>query len=524
MHIAIYARKSTESEDRQVQSLEDQIKALRQLAKHERLPEPEIFEEARSAMIPRNRPEFDRLMMAIQEGRITGVLTWSINRLSRNDLESGVVGQFLHDGAIDFIRTPERTYRPDDNALLFAVESGMAIASGQDLKRNVIRGMKGKVERGWTCSKAPVGFLNDIESRAIVVDEERFPLVRMGWEMLLTGEFSVNHIHRELVSLGLTVSSRKGRYRPISRARLHTLFRQRFYMGEIEFKGQVFPGQHVPMITPSEFERAQILVARQRAPKTHPKMRFAFGGTLFCSVCGCRIVGERRVKYYPTSDRTATYIYYHCSGHRGCSKRAIREEVLVAKVLPLLLKLRMDKDTAEWLKDALLESTEREAAAQSRSASDLQMQHRKLSDRLKNLTILRLDNEVSSAEFHEIRSELTGRLNALSGKIQTIQDSTSTFLKNLYDRLDLSVLAGDLLGSDFDISALGQILRSAGIHNLNLETPQFELDPTLQKITVFEPLRNSSEKPKRGDYFPLNSVWWSLIDDLRTPRRNSSPS
>lgn len=516
MHIAIYARKSTESEDRQIQSLEDQISALRQLAAREGFPEPEIFEESRSAMIPDNRPEFGRLMKAVDEGRITVLLTWSLNRLSRNSKESGIIGQYLHDGAIEFIQTPERVYRPDDNALLFAVESGMAIAYGQDLKRNVVRGMKGKVERGWTCSKAPVGYLNDIESRAIVIDKDRFSLVRIGWDMLLTGEYSVNHIHRELVRLGLTVSSRKGRLRPISRARLHTMFRERFYMGEILFKGQVFPGKHPAMITRSEFDRAQILVKRQFAPKIQPLERFAFGGTLNCSVCGCRIVGERRIKNYPKSNRTATYIYYHCSGYRGCSKRAVREEVLIDAVLSELVNLRMDHDTADWLKEALLESTEKDVAIQSQSASDLQAQQRKLGDRLKNLTILRLDNEVSPAEYQEIRSELTERLNSLAEKIRSIQDFTTTHLKALYDRLDLSVMAGELLGTDNDITALGQILRTAGIHNLNLENPKFELDPVLQKITTFEPLRNGSERPKHGGSLPLNSVWWSLVDDLRT--------
>ena len=88
MRIALYARKSTEQEDRQVQSLDDQIRELTKLARRESLTIVETYHESKSAKAPNNRPEFDRLMSAIDEGRIDGILTWSINRLSRNPVWS----------------------------------------------------------------------------------------------------------------------------------------------------------------------------------------------------------------------------------------------------------------------------------------------------------------------------------------------------------------------------------------------------------------------------------------------------
>lgn len=516
MPIAIYARKSTESEDRQVQSLEDQIKVLRQLARNEGLPDPEIFQEARSALKPRNRPEFDRLMHAVECGRITGILTWSINRLSRNDLEGGIVGQHLHDGLIEFIRTPERTYRPEDNALLFSVENGMAIAYSQDLRRNVMRGMKGKVERGWTCSKAPVGYLNDFESRTITVDAERYHLVRLGWDLLLTGQHSVAAIHRQLTNMGLTVSSRKGRYRPISRARLHTVFRQRFYMGEVEFKGQTYPGNHNAMISPTEFQRAQSILTKPKQDESKSRLRFAFGGTLLCSVCGCRIVGERRIKHYPRSQRTATYIYYHCSGHRGCSKRAIREEELALIVETSLVNLRMNQDTAHWLKRSLVECVERDSLKSAENSGHIQKQLDQIEVRLNNLTMLRIDQEIDAAEYQEIRSEIVLRRSALRDRFQDLRSFSDRVLEWIRERLDCAVRAGDLLGGEHDVFALGHAMRAGGIHSLNLETGTYELDPVLQKFTAFEPLRDGSEKPKCGDLLSLNSSWWALLEELRT--------
>src|SRR5690606_25881060 len=62
MRFAIYARKSTESVDRQVQSLNDQIRELRNLASRENYTVVEIFQESRSAKAPGNRPEFDLML------------------------------------------------------------------------------------------------------------------------------------------------------------------------------------------------------------------------------------------------------------------------------------------------------------------------------------------------------------------------------------------------------------------------------------------------------------------------------
>ncbi len=69
----LYARKSTDTEDRQVQSLDDQVKYMRRIAKQQGLHiigEP-IF-ESKSAKRPFNRPQFTALLQEIEEGKIDG--------------------------------------------------------------------------------------------------------------------------------------------------------------------------------------------------------------------------------------------------------------------------------------------------------------------------------------------------------------------------------------------------------------------------------------------------------------------
>ncbi|HCH34908.1 TPA: hypothetical protein DEW05_05300 [Candidatus Saccharibacteria bacterium] len=139
---AIYARKSTEGEDRQVQSINAQLFELKKIANNEGLNVVEIFEESKSAKLPFQRPKFAKMLEMIEQGKIRGILVWQINRISRNPAESGMVQQLLQDGKLKRIRTHDRSYEPEDNALLLSVEASISNQFIMDLRKNVKRGIR----------------------------------------------------------------------------------------------------------------------------------------------------------------------------------------------------------------------------------------------------------------------------------------------------------------------------------------------------------------------------------------------
>lgn len=186
----LYARKSSESEDRQVQSIDDQINRLKQLAQDLGLEIVKIYTEAKSAKKPNNRPIFDEMMQRIENGEADGILCWQINRLSRNPIDSGKLGWLLQQGILKSIQTINRQYLPDDNVLLFSVESGMANQYILDLRKNVKRGTESKLQKGWAPNMAPLGYLNDKAEKIIVKDPDRFPLIRKMWDLMLTGNYT----------------------------------------------------------------------------------------------------------------------------------------------------------------------------------------------------------------------------------------------------------------------------------------------------------------------------------------------
>ena len=71
----LYARKSTDVEDKQVRSIEDQIAELRAFAKQNNLNVIDTFIEKQSAKIP-GRPIFGEMIKRIEKGEAQGILAW----------------------------------------------------------------------------------------------------------------------------------------------------------------------------------------------------------------------------------------------------------------------------------------------------------------------------------------------------------------------------------------------------------------------------------------------------------------
>src|SRR5947208_17167317 len=102
----IYARKSTESEDKQVLSIDSQVAELKAHALKHGVTVAEVLTESRSAKAP-GRPVFGQLVRRIHRGEVSGVLSWKMDRLARNHLDTGTVLQALADGKLERIITSD---------------------------------------------------------------------------------------------------------------------------------------------------------------------------------------------------------------------------------------------------------------------------------------------------------------------------------------------------------------------------------------------------------------------------------
>ena len=79
MKYFLYARKSTDTEDKQVLSIQSQLNEVREFAKKEGVEILLEFQEARTAKSP-GRPIFNEMIKRIEKGEASGIITWHPDR------------------------------------------------------------------------------------------------------------------------------------------------------------------------------------------------------------------------------------------------------------------------------------------------------------------------------------------------------------------------------------------------------------------------------------------------------------
>lgn len=116
----MYCRKSSESDERQIQSLPDQITNLTALIKQrgiELVSEP--LQEQRTAKIP-GRPVFGKLVQMIEDGEVNTIVLLNPSRLSRNTVDTGRIIYLMDQGKLLEVVTPYQSFRnnPSDKFML----------------------------------------------------------------------------------------------------------------------------------------------------------------------------------------------------------------------------------------------------------------------------------------------------------------------------------------------------------------------------------------------------------------------
>jgi len=87
----LYARKSTEAEERQAMSIEAQLVELDLYAKREGIIITDKFIESKSAKSP-GRTEFNKMLEKIYASKEPiGIIAWHPDRLARNSVDGGQI-------------------------------------------------------------------------------------------------------------------------------------------------------------------------------------------------------------------------------------------------------------------------------------------------------------------------------------------------------------------------------------------------------------------------------------------------
>ncbi|MDD3502108.1 MAG: recombinase family protein, partial [Candidatus Cloacimonetes bacterium] len=443
----LYARKSSETEDRQAASIEDQINELTRLAKKNNWEIIDILQEAQSAKKP-GRPIFNKMLDRIHRGDVDGIICWKLDRLARNPIDGGSISWILQQGVIKEIQTFDRTYLPGDNVLMMQVEFGMANQYVRDLSVTTKRGLRGKAEKGWLPSLAPIGYLNnkyqDKKYKGVVEDPQRFQQIRHLFDLMLTGQYSVAKIW-EIAKDEMNLRTRKHSIlgdKPLSRSSIYTMLTNSYYYGWFEYpsgSGNWYKGAHKPMITQLEYDRIQILLGRKDLPR--PKEHnFAFTGLMKCGHCGCSITAESKSKHCKNG-KTHDYIYYHCTKKRieaKCQEASVELKDLELQIKEKLSEIKISNRFKDWAIKHLNELRKDEVNVMQTASKSKSKEREECREQLQALTInytskANLGRELISDEtFKEMKANL-------EKKIDSLTDAAQQEDEDLKEWVDLSI-------------------------------------------------------------------------------------
>ena len=395
MRYFIYARKSTDDEDRQVLSIEAQLKELREYAKRENIAVINEVIEAKTAKKP-GRPLFNDVLFQIERGAAEGILAWHPDRLARNSIDGGKIIYLIDQKVIQDLRFP--TFRFDNNAqgkFMLSIVFGQSKYYIDALSENIRRGIRLKLSKGIWPQWAPVGYLNDRKTRSIILDEGKAPFIKKTFELYATGSYTLEGIRGKINSLGM--SGRRDK--PLSRSDYQFILQNPLYYGVFRYKGEMYEGTHEPIITKKLFDKCQEVMRLRGKHKEKQSKLFVFKGLMRCGECGRSITAEVQ----------KGHTYYHCTKRLvRCSQKYIREEELAAQVKAIIQKVSLSDDWTEKILNELTKDKNEAVQSSGLPQQNLDSKIKEIDDKISRLIDMYLMGSLTLEEYQAKKESFIG--------------------------------------------------------------------------------------------------------------------
>ena len=421
----LYARKSTDTEDMQVLSIEAQLAELRALARREGLEIAEEFVEKKSAKMP-GRPVFNEMMARIQKGDAQGIICWKIDRLARNPVDGGQVQWLLQSGIIAHIQTHDRAYYPADNVLMMSVEFGMANQFIRELSVNTARGLRAKARQGHFPGTAPAGYRNDPRTKTIALDRKKSKVIRAAFERYATGTKRLEDIGQFLYDNG--VRSLYGNR--IHNDRVKFILANPFYYGHSLYMGELHEGRHTPIVDKRLWDKVQKVMEERGHPQVAATEPQVFCGLMKCGECGMAITAEVRVKRQKNGN-VHRYVYYRCTKKSAarCSQPYVREETLAADFSELLAMFVLPSEWARDFERRMEEDKHDEECTTVDAVRALREELREADKKLDRLTDLYIAQDIERDAYLSRRRALMSDKRTIQEQIERLERDGTAWLE-----------------------------------------------------------------------------------------------
>ncbi|KKR24032.1 MAG: Recombinase [Candidatus Yanofskybacteria bacterium GW2011_GWD2_39_48] len=454
----LYARKSTEEDDRQVMSIEAQLFELREIARKENLEILEEFQESKSAKTP-GREVFGEMMARVEQNDGVGILAWHPDRLARNSIDGGRIIYAVDTRKVVSLRFPTFWFEPTPQGLfMLQVAFGQSKYYSDNLAENIKRGIRQKLRRGEWLNLAPFGYQNNPRTHNIEPHPTEARIVKLAFEEYPKGTHSFISLAQFLADLG--VVSRNGT--PLAKASIKRLLTNRAYLGFIKHSGEWFDGSFEPIISPQLFSAVEeVLKSKERPRKRKARHDFPFTGLFRCEECQSMISAQ-----WATGKSGHRYRYYRCSKKRGvCSQSYTQEHFLAEQIQSRLKTISLCDVYTDWMLHKVTEFEREEVSVSQSEVQNLSDSIKANEARMEKLVSTYLDGDIAKEMYLTRKDTLMRAILALKEKKKDFERGRNNWVEPLRNWI-LDLKQADFLSTSNDFHEIKSFVQKIGTNPL----------------------------------------------------------
>ncbi|MDQ4123265.1 MAG: recombinase family protein [Acidobacteriota bacterium] len=417
-----YVRVSTVRQGQTGTSLTEQKAAIERYSRQWSLKIIKCFEERETAA-KQGRPVFLEMLKLLKNGKASGVVIHKIDRSARNLKDWADLGSLIDSGIEVHFANETLDLNSRGGRLSADIQAVVASDYIRNLREETKKGIYGRLKQGLYPMPAPIGYLNAGKGKPKELDMVQAPLIRQAFELYASGEIGLNPLVDKMYAFGL----RNKNGGKVTRNGLASILHNPFYTGLIELKttGELFVGQHPPIITRALFDEAQAVFEGKNNKKTKRHF-FIFRRFVRCSFCERTLIPERQ----------KGWAYYRCQT-KNCQQKTLREELIECALLETLKKVEFTDEEKEYLWAEILELDREKTTSIEANYKQLSIREETIKNRLSKLADAFVDEVFDKETYLEKKNQLVIEEQEIKEKLNRLSKNETNVLKQLKDFLEL---------------------------------------------------------------------------------------
>ena len=273
---AIYIRVSTDFQAEEGYSIEAQKEQLTAYCVSKSIKNYDYYIDGGWSGSNIERPEIQRLIKDVKEDKISHVIFYKLDRLSRSQKDTlYLIEDVFNPHGVDFVSLNESmdTSTPMGR-LMLGILSAFAQLERENIRLRTRMGMKERVKAGlWMGGgRVPFGYDYDKE-QGILVPNKDAEKVKQIYDLYLkgySGQNIANILGLKYERLAMQILKRKSNY------------------GIIEYNGEEYQGKHEPIISKETYDLAMNEMAKRSISRTTSGENL-LTGLVYCGKCGAKM-------------------------------------------------------------------------------------------------------------------------------------------------------------------------------------------------------------------------------------------